>query len=144
MEDKIEMCHRCTSNASYYIKNENPPFEMYFCYGCGFNALVEPKPYEEGLPELYKVLKYIDKETDLTYYPSSVNISNKGMVFADGDSINNWKWAAICAVKIPKKELKKFPEGQTHKMDMSTIQHFDERDFMDALGYIGYFESQNS
>jgi hypothetical protein len=24
-------------------------------------------------------------------------------------------------------------------MDMKTIQHYDERDFMDALEYIGYY-----
>ena len=28
-------------------------------------------------------------------------------------------------------------EGQTHKMDMSTLKSFTERDYMDALSYIG-------
>ena len=43
------------------------------------------------------------------------------------------------AVEITEEEKAKFPKGQTHKMDMKTIQHYDERDFMDALEYIGYY-----
>lgn len=136
MQDQMEMCHRCTSDASYFIKSEN--VEVHFCYGCGFTA-TNQETKEELLPELYRDLKYIDKETGLVYYPSTLNIPTKGMVFAEGSSVKDWKWAAICAVKIAKKDIKKFPEGQTHKMDMSTIQHFEERDFMDALSHINYY-----
>jgi len=135
--DKMEMCHRCTSDASYFIKNGD--IEVHFCYGCGFTA-TNQETKEELLPELYKDLKYVDKETGLIYYPSTINIPTKGMVFAEGSSVRDWKWAAVCGMPIPKKDLKKFPEGQTHKMDMSTIQYFEERDFMDALSYIEYFD----
>lgn len=131
------MCNRCTSDASYFIKNED--VEIHFCYGCGFTSTTQNVD-EEKLPELYKDLKYIDKETKLIYYPSTINIPNKGMVFAEGTSVRDWKWAAVLAVAIPKKELKKFPEDQTHKMDMKTIQRFEEKDFMDALDYINYYE----
>ncbi len=135
--DKMEMCHRCTSDASYFIKNED--IEIYFCYGCGFTS-TNQKLDESLIPELYKDLKFFDKETGLIYYPSTINIPNKGMVFASGSNIKEWKWAAVCAVEIPKEELNKFPKGQTHKMDMLTIQYFEERDFMDALSHINYYD----
>jgi hypothetical protein len=61
------------------------------------------------------------------------------MVFVDGSSTSDWKWAAVMAIEITKEEKAKFPKNQTHKMDMKTIQHYDERDFMDALEYIGYY-----
>lgn len=140
-QDKMEMCHRCTSDASYFIKNEN--VEIHYCYGCGFTS-INQEANENLLPELYRDLKFIDKEdTQLVYYPSSTNIAEKGMVFAEGTSTKDWKWAAVLAVKIPENELSKFPKDQTYKMDMTTIQYFDERDFLEALDYIGYFESQN-
>ncbi len=139
--DTMEICARCTSNASYFTKNED--LEIHFCYGCGFTATNKPID-EEILPELYKSIKYIDKEHNLTYFPSTINLPKFGMVFADGVSPLKWKWAAVCAVPITKEEKKKFPPEQTYKMDMSTIQHFDERDFLDALECIGYFDSQNS
>ena len=141
MEDKMEICNRCTSNASYYTKHG--PIEIHFCYGCGFSS-TNQEINEELIPELYRALKYIDKETNLVYYPSTINIPEKGMVFADGTSVLKWQWAAVCAVEIKEEEKSKFPEGQKYKMDMTTISHFDERDFLEALDYIGYFEGQNS
>jgi hypothetical protein len=95
--------------------------------------------FEETLPEIYKALAYVDTESKCKFFPSVVNIPTKGMVFADGSSTSDWKWAAVMAVEITEEEKAKFPPNQTHKMDMKTIQHYDERDFMDALEYIGYY-----
>lgn len=130
------MCHRCTSDASYFI--EQGDTKMYFCYGCGFTS-TNQEIDESILPELYKDLKFIDKENNLIYYPSTINIPEKGMVFADGKSTRDWKWAAVLATKIPANEKKKFPKEQKYKMDMKTIQYFEEKDFMEALDYINYF-----
>jgi hypothetical protein len=58
------------------------------------------------------------------------------MVFADGSGRGNWKWAAVKAVKIPKKDREKY-KGEKYKADMSTIKHFVEREFIEALSYIG-------
>jgi hypothetical protein len=95
--------------------------------------------FEETLPELYKALKYADKESECVFYPSVINILSKGMVFADGSSALDWRWAAVAATEIPEGEKSKFLPNQTYKMDMTTIQHFDEKDFMDALEHIGYY-----
>ena len=68
---------------------------------------------------------------------------NKGMVFADGSGALNWKWAAVLAVKMDSEEKEKFKEkGKNYdfKMDMTTIKHFDERDYIEALDYIKAFE----
>jgi hypothetical protein len=39
-----------------------------------------------------------------------------------------------------KRMIKKLTENQTHKMDMETLKHFDEGDYIGALEYIGVFE----
>jgi len=145
MNDEMIICPRCTSNACYHINNNE--HHVYLCYGCGFISDSTKKrdtdtvsEFEETLPELYKALMYLDSESNLQFYPSTINIPHKGMVFADGTSAMNWKWAAVIAIPIDKKEQSKFPKGQTHKMDMKTIQYFDEKDYMEALDYIHYFE----
>jgi copper(I)-binding protein len=69
--------------------------------------------------------------------PSTINIPDKGMVFINGKSAENWKWMAVKAIEIPKEEKSKFPEGNTHKMDMGNAKEFEEKDFMEALSYIG-------
>lgn len=142
MQDNLITCPRCTSNACYEYQEDS--FKMYHCFGCGFTSnshLINgetTKNFITTLPELYKSLIYID-ESGLSWYPSTINLENLGMVFADGTGALNWKWAAIMAVPIEENEKNKFPKTQTHKMDMKTLKHFDEKDFMEALDYIGYF-----
>ena len=72
--------------------------------------------------------------------PTTINLEDKGMVFADGTSKNNWRWAGVKAVPIEDEEKEKYKDKK-FKPDMSTIQHFEERDFMEALSYIGVLPS---
>jgi hypothetical protein len=80
-----------------------------------------------------------DEDTGLVWMPNTINIQDKGMVFADGASGSNWAWAAVKATPLQEGD-KKLTENQTHKMDMETLKHFDEGDYIGALEYIGVFE----
>jgi hypothetical protein len=94
------------------------------------------------LPELYKDLYYTDDEGKV-WMPSSVNLPKQGMIFANGPSKEQWSWAAVKAVPVTEEEKTKYPlpgkkdEYYEWRMDMSTLQNFHERDFMEALSYIG-------
>jgi folate-dependent tRNA-U54 methylase TrmFO/GidA len=57
------------------------------------------------------------------------------MVFADGKSRSNWKWAGVKVVPVSEDEKDKF-KNEKFRADMTTLKHFEERDFMDALSYI--------
>ena len=65
------------------------------------------------------------------------------MVFANGMNASSWKWAAVKAIEIPKKEQKKHPipgkpgEFMKYRMDMKNMKMFGERDYIEALSYIG-------
>jgi hypothetical protein len=63
------------------------------------------------------------------------------MVFIDGTTKEDWKWAAVKAIPLQEGD-KKISEDQTHKMDMQNIKHYGENDFMDALEHIGFFALQ--
>ena len=45
-------------------------------------------------------------------------------------------------IKLTQEELdsKKYTEGHNFKMDMQNLKQFGQRDFMDALEYIGFFQ----
>ncbi len=90
----------------------------------------------EVLPELYKDLAWEDPKTKLIWLPHTINEPNIGMVYASGTSIYDWKWAAVKSIPLEDKEEVKV-KGQTHKIDMDTIKLFTEREYMDALSYIG-------
>ena len=97
----------------------------------------------ETLPELYKDLAWKDPETDLIWLPNTINNPDQGMVFANGSGVSNWKWAAVKAIEIPEEDKENHPipgkpgEFMKFKMDMKNMQLFEERDYIEALSYIG-------
>jgi hypothetical protein len=95
----------------------------------------------ESSPELYKDLKFVD-DNNLAWLPATITIPEKGMVFLDGTTAKEWTWARVRAIKLTQEELdsKKYPEGHNFKMDMQNLKQFGQRDFMDALEYIGFFQ----
>ena len=146
--DNLIICDKCGSDACY-VDEVNQDIKTHFCYGCGFqtNSLMKEGEefYEQQiaiLPELYKDLFYKDEKGKI-WMPSSVNIPTQGMIFANGSSIKDWKWAAVKAIPVTEKEKTKYPiprkknEYYEWRMDMTTLQMFPERGFMEALSYIG-------
>lgn len=151
-QDKLVICPRCGSDACY--KQEmGGDYEIHQCYGCGFttNTLMtsESKFLEEQLevlPELYKDLIHID-EKGYYWIPLAINHPEQGMIFADGNNIEDWGWSSVKAIKIADKDKEKYPiPGKTeeyyeYKMDMESLKKFKERDFIEALDYIGVFKN---
>jgi len=78
-----------------------------------------------------------------TWLPSTVTLPAKGMVFIDGTNKTNWKWSSVKAIEITEEErkIKQFPSYQTYRMDMKNSKQFGQKDFMDALDAIGFFEA---
>ena len=148
--EKLVDCKRCGGNACY--EQVLTPDEIkdtittWLCMGCGFTTSTlmtkgskVVKDAIETAPELYKDLLFEDTSGNI-WLPSTLTLPGKGMVFIDGVDKQNWKWAAAKAIEIVEEEKSKYPEGQTHKMDMQNIKHFNQKEFMDALEMIGFFQ----
>lgn len=142
--DKLTICDRCGSDACY-IQEVTPEITNHFCYGCGFQSntlMTEGSEFMnqqmETLPELYKDLLFKD-ETGKMWMPSGVADAKKGMIFAYGTTTKDWRWAAVKAIKRTEEDKKKNPNLKTeYKMDMANQVYFAEKDFMEALDYIGF------
>jgi hypothetical protein len=149
MKDKLSICPRCGSDACY-ITSINEVKNSYFCFGCGFqtNDLMKEgefdfETYEETLPELYKDLKNTDSEKRV-WYPITINIQDKGTVFANGKTKDSWTWAGVKAVEVSEEEKGKFKipgteEFYTHKTDIKSLKNYSQSDFIEALDYIGFY-----
>lgn len=146
--DNLIICGHCGSDACY-IEEITSEIKTQFCYGCGFqtNSLMKEgeeflKEQKEVLPELYKDLFFTDEEGQI-WLPSTINVPTNGMVFANGNNAQNWMWSAVKAVAVTEEEKTKYPipgkkdEYYERRMDMTTIAHFPEKEFMEALSYIG-------
>jgi hypothetical protein len=79
------------------------------------------------MPQLYKDLKFKD-EKGYHWYPNTVMLDDKSMVFAEGTDINDWKWSSV--------------QSKDGKADMSTKKEYEINGFMDALEYVGYFNQK--
>jgi len=147
--DEIVSCPKSGGDICYRVQVTNE-VSNYMSLSCGFisNTLMKEgeEYYEqsmESMPELYKDLAWTDPKTDMIWIPNTINVEDVGMVFPYGTSKEEWSWAAVKAVEIPKEEQKDHPvPGQkgkflTHKMDMSTMENFIERNYVNALDYIG-------
>jgi hypothetical protein len=148
MTDNLETCPHCGSDACYVVEN-SPTIKTYSCFGCGFTTNSLMKDGEEFfqqqleiLPELYKDVIYTD-ENGLNWMPTTISLPTQGMVFYNGTTKENAKWAAVLAVKVKEEEKEKYPikgkPGEYHKwrMDMTNMKEFEMREFMDALTFIG-------
>ena len=149
-KDSLEICPLCGSDACY-VTELNATAKNYFCFGCGFttNDLMiigefDFEQYEETLPELYKDIKQVDS-SNRVWYPITINIEDKGTVFAKGTTLLDWQWAGVKVKEVSKEEQDKFKipgtdKSYKYKTDMKTMKEFKKYDFMDALEYIGFFK----
>jgi hypothetical protein len=145
MNDNLITCPHCESDACYVTEN-SPTIKTYSCFGCGFTSNSLMKEGEEFyaqqvevLPELYKDVMFKDGE-EKYWFPTTINVPQQGMVFYNGTSKENAKWAAVKAVPVLEEEKEKYKnkkgEFYSHRMDMTTMQGFEMKDFMEALSYI--------
>ena len=139
--DEIIQCPKTKGDLCYKIEITKE-VTNYFSLSCGFwtNSLMIPgnEFYEEQmvlLPELYKDIAWADPETNLVWVPNTINDEVKGMVFADGNNKDEWSWAAVKTKIVESEDFD--PNKQSYKADMSTKKNFHERDYMEALSYIG-------
>lgn len=142
-KDKLIECPRCGGNACYE-QQINDEVITWLCWGCGFTSSTlmtkESSTVNKALessPELYKDLMYEDKK-GFMWLPATITLPNQGMVFVDGTSKKDWKWAAAKAIPLQPGD-KKVDENQTHKMDMKNVKYYGQKDFMEAAEYINMF-----
>ena len=138
------------SNACYEqtFEQDGKEIKTWLCFGSGFTTstlMTEGSKIVNDLletsPELYKDLLHTDKEKRV-WAPATISLPEKGMVFLDGTSKEEWQWAAVKSIPITEEDrkVKQFPKDQTHKMDMQNIKHFGQRDFMTALEHIDFYK----
>lgn len=145
------------SNACYEqtIEQDGQELKTWMCFGSGFTTstlMTEGSPALEAAlstaPELYKAIMHTDKEGKV-WLPATITLPDMGMVFVDGTTKEDWKWAAVKSIPLTDEDRAaevngkpKYPANASTKPDMANIQHFEQRDFMDALEVIGFFALQ--
>ena len=135
------------SNACYEqsFEQDGKEVKTWLCFGSGFTTstlmIKGSKTLSDLLetaPELHKDLLHTGEDGRI-WLPATITIPEKGMVFLDGTSTEDWKWSAVKAIPLEEGD-KKVTDDQTHKMDMKNAKVFERKDFMDALEYIDFYK----
>lgn len=146
MTDQITTCRKCSSPLCYERHEEGIIF--WDCLQCGFstNTLLLKNTeavlsYQSMMPSLFVDIKYEDKE-GFVWFPTTVIKDGIGIIFPDGSSKDDWKWAVARHVPVEDLEKEKFKkkDGSYHKYktDMKNVLHFDQNMFSKALEALGF------
>ena len=146
MADQFTTCRKCGSPLCYERHSESIIF--WDCLQCGYSTntllLVNTEAvlsYQSMVPRLFQDIKYVDSD-GLVWFPTTVTKEGVGIIFPDGTSKDNWRWAVARHVPVEEAEKERFKkkDGTYHKYktDMKNVLHFDKEYFSKALESLGF------
>ena len=121
---------------------DGKPFESYICFQCGMTSnsylafdSEKLEEYTKSHSKLMNDLKVFDKERDIVWFPSVINMGEKGIIYPDGDHVN-WHWYYAKVIDIPEEERDKY-DGHERRLDVENAQRFGQFEFMEACKAMG-------
>lgn len=155
IQDKKITCPHCGSQNCFqeeYSVSENT-LSSYLCMGCGYTTTtmntVDSEfvmEFEQSCPDLFKDIRFHDKDTNLIWYPTVLNFAEYGLIFPDGTNADDWKWRAVPVVPISEEEKDKYPipnePGKFYetKADMNSSKVFEQLEFSDACSFLNIIQ----
>ena len=121
---------------------DGKPFESYMCFGCGMTTnsymAIDSDKLEEltkNNTQLMNDLKIMDEERGLIWFPSVVNMGEKGLIYPDGVK-TDWHWHYAKVIDVPEEQRKHY-EGHDKRLDIENPEVFGQFEFMDACQAMG-------
>ena len=121
---------------------EGKPFDSYICFQCGMTSnsylafdSEKLEEYTKSHTKLMNDLKIFDKKRGIVWFPSVINMGEKGVIYPEGD-VSNWHWYYASVVEIPEEERHKY-DGHEKRLDVENPQKFGQFEFMEACKSMG-------
>tara|TARA_Y100001938_G_C8095354_1_gene437759 strand:+ start:3441 stop:3785 length:345 start_codon:yes stop_codon:yes gene_type:complete len=89
-------------------------------------------------PQLVKDNKFHDKQRDIIWFPSVINMGSLGIIFPEGE-LNEYKWRYAKVVDIPESDRHKY-DNHKQRLDIENAQTFAKNDFLGACKAMGITE----
>lgn len=142
METKIT-CPHCMSKNCFV--EEQVEFSSYMCFSCGFMSdsrfkekSLEIADYMKNMPELVRDLQFLDTTRDLVWFPSILNMGDKGMIYPESTKheTSKYVWRYAKVVDVPS-ESKENYDGHKKFLDVENAKEYGMFEFMDACIEMG-------
>lgn len=118
-------------------------YNAYLCFNCGYmsdsryetNSLKLLDELKKS-PKLVNSLQFQDETRNITWFPSVINMGEKGMIYPEG-TINSWVWKYATIVDIPENERDKY-QGHNKRLDLEGAKSFPAQGgFLEACKEMG-------
>ena len=139
--ERVIICPRCL-DTDHCFEEVQETYSSYLCFSCGF---MSDSRYSVGSLELIDNLKkspklvqdtaFEDKDRNVVWFPSVVNMGDLGMIFPEGTPKEYvWKYAKV--VEIPEEERSKY-NNYDRRLDIEDAETFKQNEFMKACEAMG-------
>ena len=139
--ERVITCPVCWDNDQCFEEVQET-FSSYLCFHCGFMSdsryEVDSLQLLDNLkksPKLVQELKVEDKERNIMWFPSVINMGELGMIFPEGSPEDYvWKYAKV--IDIPEEERHKY-DNYDKRLDVDGAFTFSQNEFMKACDEMG-------
>lgn len=146
--EKVITCPVCF-DVNKCFEDIQETFSSYLCFKCGF---MSDSRYEIGSlqltenlkksPKLVRETKFEDKERNIVWFPSVINMGKLGMIFPEGKP-NEYVWKYARVVDIPEEERPMY-DNHTQRLDVDNAETFGQYEFMKACEQMGITRDMNN
>ena len=139
--ERVISCPVCWDNNQCFEEVQET-FSSYLCFHCGFMSdsryEVDSLQLLDNLkksPKLVQELKFEDKDRNIMWFPSVINMGELGMIFPEGSPEDYvWKYAKV--IDIPEEERHKY-DNYDKRLDVDGAFTFSQNEFMKACDEMG-------
>ena len=139
--EKVITCPHCF-NTDNCFEEMQETFSSYLCFACGF---MSDSRYQVGdinlvenlkkSPQLVRESQFEDKDRNIIWFPSVINMGQLGMIYPEGTTDNYvWKYAKV--IDIPEEERPNY-NNYSQRLDVDNAETFEQNNFMGACKAMG-------
>ena len=142
--EKVITCPLCFDSDNCFEEMQEE-HSSYLCFHCGF---MSDSQYEIGSlqlienlkksPKLVQDLKFEDKERDIVWFPSVINMGKLGIIFPEGE-VDDYVWKYAKVVDIPEEERVVY-DNYDQRLDVENAETFGQYEFIRACKAMGITE----
>ncbi len=143
--EKVITCPICFDSDNCFEEMQEE-YSSYLCFHCGFMSdsryVIDSLQLIENLkksPKLVQDLKFEDKERDIVWFLSVINMGEKGIIFPEGE-VDDYVWKYAKVVDIPEEERAVY-DNYDQRLDVENAETFGQYEFMRACKVMGITEN---
>jgi hypothetical protein len=91
--------------------------------------------YTKNHSKLMNSLKIFDNDRGIVWFPSVINMGDKGIIYPEG-TVANWNWYYAKVIEIPEEERKQY-DGHERRLNVENAEKFGQFEFMEACKAMG-------